>query len=240
MLSPTLWETEFMTTETDVQTEMVQEEGYDRLEALLDKHCDMNLEMLDGFFAALLVGPEHRSVMDYLPVIWGESKPAELALPTKDEQQEFVQLIINHWNSTRELLESEAMFSPILKDDLETADAHDWASGFMKGISMHSSGWQKFLNDENHAGPMVPIFALHYQYSEDPSMQPFAKALEGEQKQNVIAAAAGAVMMIKQYFDKRRKKPVAETTYQRSQSKVGRNDPCPCGSGKKFKQCCGA
>jgi len=21
---------------------------------------------------------------------------------------------------------------------------------------------------------------------------------------------------------------------------VGRNDPCPCGSGKKFKQCCGA
>jgi SEC-C motif-containing protein len=22
-------------------------------------------------------------------------------------------------------------------------------------------------------------------------------------------------------------------------AKVGRNDPCPCGSGKKFKQCCG-
>jgi uncharacterized protein YecA (UPF0149 family) len=21
--------------------------------------------------------------------------------------------------------------------------------------------------------------------------------------------------------------------------KIGRNDPCPCGSGKKFKQCCG-
>jgi uncharacterized protein YecA (UPF0149 family) len=22
--------------------------------------------------------------------------------------------------------------------------------------------------------------------------------------------------------------------------KVGRNDPCPCGSGKKYKKCCGA
>ena len=22
--------------------------------------------------------------------------------------------------------------------------------------------------------------------------------------------------------------------------RVGRNDPCPCGSGKKFKKCCGA
>jgi len=29
-------------------------------------------------------------------------------------------------------------------------------------------------------------------------------------------------------------------TVQRSVPKVGRNDPCPCGSGKKFKQCCGA
>jgi preprotein translocase subunit SecA len=26
----------------------------------------------------------------------------------------------------------------------------------------------------------------------------------------------------------------------RSGDKVGRNDPCPCGSGKKFKKCCGA
>lgn len=28
-------------------------------------------------------------------------------------------------------------------------------------------------------------------------------------------------------------------TYRREEPKVGRNDPCPCGSGKKYKQCCG-
>lgn len=27
-------------------------------------------------------------------------------------------------------------------------------------------------------------------------------------------------------------------TYVRGHKKVGRNDPCPCGSGKKFKKCC--
>jgi hypothetical protein len=32
----------------------------------------------------------------------------------------------------------------------------------------------------------------------------------------------------------------AVATVQRSTPKVGRNDPCPCGSGKKFKKCCGA
>ncbi|MCA9518011.1 MAG: SEC-C domain-containing protein [Myxococcales bacterium] len=29
-------------------------------------------------------------------------------------------------------------------------------------------------------------------------------------------------------------------TVRRDAPKVGRNDPCPCGSGKKFKKCCGA
>jgi uncharacterized protein YecA (UPF0149 family) len=28
-------------------------------------------------------------------------------------------------------------------------------------------------------------------------------------------------------------------TYRRSEPKVGRNEPCPCGSGKKYKLCCG-
>jgi preprotein translocase subunit SecA len=30
------------------------------------------------------------------------------------------------------------------------------------------------------------------------------------------------------------------TQIVRSGEKVGRNDPCPCGSGKKYKKCCGA
>jgi uncharacterized protein YecA (UPF0149 family) len=29
------------------------------------------------------------------------------------------------------------------------------------------------------------------------------------------------------------------TTVKRDEKKVGRNDPCPCGSGKKYKKCCG-
>ena len=30
-----------------------------------------------------------------------------------------------------------------------------------------------------------------------------------------------------------------QETFRREQPKVGRNDPCPCGSGKKYKHCCG-
>jgi preprotein translocase subunit SecA len=32
----------------------------------------------------------------------------------------------------------------------------------------------------------------------------------------------------------------AAAPVKRAADKVGRNDPCPCGSGKKYKKCCGA
>ena len=31
----------------------------------------------------------------------------------------------------------------------------------------------------------------------------------------------------------------ASKTVRRAAPKIGRNDPCPCGSGKKYKHCCG-
>ena len=40
----------------------------------------------------------------------------------------------------------------------------------------------------------------------------------------------------KWYFDKGE---IIPATVVRSGKKVGRNDPCPCGSGKKYKKCCG-
>jgi preprotein translocase subunit SecA len=33
--------------------------------------------------------------------------------------------------------------------------------------------------------------------------------------------------------------PEIQVTYYREEPKVGRNEPCPCGSGKKYKKCCG-
>jgi SEC-C motif-containing protein len=33
--------------------------------------------------------------------------------------------------------------------------------------------------------------------------------------------------------------PVLPETRVNQSPKIGRNDPCPCGSGKKYKKCCG-
>ncbi len=55
---------------------------------------------------------------------------------------------------------------------------------------------------------------------------------EAEQAQK---QAAGPV----NYSHGEETKEEAQHTYKREQPKVGRNDPCPCGSGKKYKQCHG-
>ena len=43
------------------------------------------------------------------------------------------------------------------------------------------------------------------------------------------------------FGQQKERKPVKQTQQPiRAEQKVGRNEPCPCGSGKKYKKCCGA
>ncbi len=61
--------------------------------------------------------------------------------------------------------------------------------------------------------------------------------LFGEQQPGKKAAGAEDVMTSGGGSDNAG--PQIRLPVRRSQPKVGRNEPCPCGSGKKFKQCCG-
>jgi preprotein translocase subunit SecA len=60
--------------------------------------------------------------------------------------------------------------------------------------------------------------------------RPTAPAPNGSKASDVVSEAAAAAERAQ---TKAKAKPV------RTGPKVGRNDPCPCGSGKKYKQCCG-
>ena len=87
---------------------------------------------------------------------------------------------------------------------------------------------------------MVPIFALAYEHHEDPKMRPYEEPVTDERREALIIGAAAGVMRMHRYFLKRRAAySMPSGTFARSGAKTGRNDPCPCGSGKKFKQCCG-
>ncbi len=58
--------------------------------------------------------------------------------------------------------------------------------------------------------------------------------------QEAYAAAAGdpSLSALSEMIREREQKSLG-ATYRRGIPKIGRNDPCPCGSGKKYKKCCG-
>jgi uncharacterized protein len=74
-------------------------------------------------------------------------------------------------------------------------------------------------------------------------MRPYQEPVSAELREKLIVGSAARVMKIYRYFKPQRltaEHTVGEgLTYRRVAPKVGRNEPCPCGSGKKFKQCCG-
>ena len=82
------------------------------------------------------------------------------------------------------------------------------------------------------------------------------KQIDNRQKQIVQSRAQRALLGFKNFFKKKEQahvpsaKPAPEKSEEEAEQttpaineyhpgpKVGRNDPCPCGSGKKYKKCC--
>ena len=218
-----------------------------RLSALLERFGDqhsMNVEQLDGFLAALICGPEIVHPSEYLPVICGDDMVLEDSFDAQPVLQDFLSLIMRHWNVIADTLHSGDVFLPLLlEDDRGVTTANDWATGFLRGMEFHKEQWAALLADEEHGGWLLPIFVLAHEHDPDPEVRPYKKAISAEDREKLIVGAAAGVTGICRYFEAQRlveKQPLDyATTLRRTAPKIGRNDPCPCGSGRKFKQCCG-
>jgi uncharacterized protein len=219
------------------------DEELDRLSEFLDAASPfaMNIEMLDGYFAALICGPQMVMPSEYLPEIWGE----EFAIESQEQANEIMSLLVRHWNTivtvlTTSLDEPEVYLPVLLQDEDGVATGNDWAHGFMHGVAMRPGSWDILLNDEDHAGAMVPIMLLHHEDDPDPDPEMQLEPIAPEQRDEVLELMIGGLTSIYRYFEPyRRADAVAHTPMRRDGPKVGRNDPCPCGSGRKYKHCCG-
>lgn len=95
--------------------------------------------------------------------------------------------------------------------DKPAEEAVDFCGGYVRGARMHET-WQK---DEAAAEKLVPFVAL----AKD--------GVDAAQRERLGTYVAE----LHAYWQSKRQ--VVNVT-----PKVGRNDPCPCGSGKKHKKCC--
>ena len=105
---------------------------------------------------------------------------------------------------------------------------------------MRRHDWANLVDDEEQAGSLVPVFALAHEHDPDPEMRPYKEPIGAEARERLICAAAAGVMAIYCYFRSERvsaARRATATTFRREAPKIGRNEPCPCGSGQKFKHC---
>jgi len=96
-----------------VQSEPLTDAEFERLSGILgrfDNKQPMNLEQLDGFLAALICGPEIVRPSEYLPVIYGSDMVLEDSFGSQSVLQDFLSLIMRHWNVIAYTLHSWTCF----------------------------------------------------------------------------------------------------------------------------------
>ncbi len=205
----------------------------------------MLLEELDGFMAGLLVCPDLIKPGEWLPIVWNrdgeESQPVFADL---DHANKVLGLIMEHYNGiARTLMENPGRYRPLFPIDERNGDIlwELWVEGFDKAVKLRPTVWQNLLNaDAETAAAMRGMMSLADLVRGDHATPQIDRdALTAAAPDNIARWVSTLnTSRIANY----RPPPGATTVPQaafRSAGKVGRNDPCPCGSGKKYKKCCG-
>lgn len=217
-----------------LSSEALSEDQLNYLEDVLEKYRTeasvLNVSELDGFFTAVVSGPEAIGFDDWYSMLWG----APEYLPVWTDEQEFERfftLIIQHMNHIASMLmeqpeDFEPLFNEAEVDGEMLLIVEDWCFGYMRGMSV-GNGWPDMPEEQQQY-----LSAITMHTDED---DPF----DGDDPlhidpMEVVGYIPAAAVNLQQYWLGRR----VEFMPRRTEPKIGRNDPCPCGSGRKFKQCC--
>ena len=191
----------------------------------------MMLSDMDGFLTAIAVGPEMIMPKEWLPKILG-SKPPKFS--SVKEAEEIMGMIMARYNEIlRQVAEGPESFEPIFWENKQgQLVADDWAQGFLDAFAMRRSAWDPLLNSDEHHHLFIPI-GIHMF---DDQGKPLVDIENDEANRTIFNNAPHlipeCVVAIDRFWKQARQ-------YYQGREKTGRNDPCPCGSGKKFKKCCG-
>jgi uncharacterized protein len=108
-----------------------------------------------------------------------------------------------------------------------------WMSGFWRAMRLDPNSWTA-LGEDERMQPIITPFVGFIDFGHDPEFEP-ADDIE-ERLDDAAATIPRAVLLLRKIAKIRANRP-APAIASRS-AKVGRNNPCPCGSGTKFKRCC--
>ncbi len=239
---------------------MLSKRERQQLKKLLSQAFDpadsFNLNELDGFLYGLAITPEMIRPEEWLPVAFGEHPPD---FRSEKEADRFYSTMMKAYNSFQTLrLKKELRFPFNLEELTEEmlGELTDWVFGFHEALTLRPHLWAS----DAESGPERPggeesldmaesisvVWGLACP-EEAPNIFEAMDRIEGGMKNtqllgNLIVLLPHAVATIQAHAEelevlRLEEEALVSAGAQRAE-KIGRNEPCPCGSGKKYKKCC--
>ena len=183
---------------------------------------------VDFMYGVLTAAASHPSMSvgpgDWLPLLLG---PEPLA--GGEDPQVIMSLALNAYNSTVERLGRGDVLMPEID---EREELGEWCQGYARVMSVEAN----WVDDDVARRLMAPVLVLAGEEFEE---------LDPAKVESFIEGGGPAVMeeVMLELHARFRELRVEEmgrrhTPARKKGDRVGRNDPCPCGSGRKYKKCC--
>lgn len=207
-----------------------------------------------GFLFAVACAPEIVMPSEWLPHIFGESGGI---FRDEAEAREAYPLILALYNfctdgaqrRTPVMPPNCAARTPALANLEPDAPLSQWAKGFVYGHHWLSKSWDDMLPDEL-SGPLGADLMVLSFFDNQKMAEAFLKevAQPGLTLEHMADTALELLPEAMQDYarighamqDVLRDAQTHPPQQPARADKIGRNDPCPCGSGKKYKKCCGS
>ncbi len=206
----------------------------DRLADLLDDNdiASFPLESVHGFVTALVCAPEPIAATCTMPGLLGDEE--EPFTPPTPEIAKEIDTILS--DLSKEILTEITndrygiIVSPSETDD-DAEDVTEWCIGFSQALMMHMGDLISEPDDELEE-ILLPIL---YIANPDAFVDHVDKSSLDELEKQMEDFAMDIGQRVYMAYDRwhKQKTVVVEAT-------PGRNDDCTCGSGKKYKKCCGS
>ncbi len=204
---------------------------FERLQQLLEQQGEqataMTVDQVQGFLLACVSGPDRIDQSFWLPEILADDPfdPAD-----RDEIARLTDALASQLRQQMAAgLEPAIM---VFADDDGEPDYTGLCAAYLYALELLPTDWFASRNhDEDLEDLLLPVMAVGEIFEED-DILPLTTA-EWQMLRQEMRTTLTAVY---QYWQIVLNKP---QTVRREGSKTGRNDPCPCGSGKKYKACCG-
>jgi yecA family protein len=201
----------------------------------------------------------------WLDHIWSKDNEAEIRRLAPPEVEEVVSAVLGHSDFVADALceGQEAVYRPYLEGYGEPLEAAaQWAAGFCWGMSLHVDAWDGLFADEEAQPMLAAIFSLvrdediPNEVGAESLLDDVPAAARQAMRRDALAALPEIVPSLfylslgsdedEDEYDLDTVEDIDEPeaswkpaeTCVRAGPKVGRNDPCPCGSGAKYKKCC--